>query len=204
MYETHATGAQLGELHLPGAAAPLAAGTENIQPGGTVSLQPRPFRESERVVQVVLPEEEQIMTCHERQDPDEPHRQQTHTSHPVYAETFAVPASTGFVPFLRPVAQSTTVGHVQSARRGTTGLPAGELVGLTVAVRSNPSQTAEPATPTIEPSRTAQPATPTIEPGLPVQEVGGSEGFLDEPEEPEHPHQPLQDYIIVFASQPSN
>ena len=86
--------------------------------------------------------------------------------------------------WLDPVAQ-----HLPSAGRGTVGLPAGQQ-GLTGAVRRNLSL------------RT-QPVIPTIEPGLPVQGVGGIEGYLVEPEEPEHPQQPLQDYIIVFASQPS-
>ena len=122
VHETHE------ELHLPEAAAQQYAGSETLQPTGTVSGQPGFAVESERRIQV--------------------------------------------------------------------GLPSGQRPGFTMAVR--PNLAVRPG-----PSHRAQPVIPTIEPGLPVQEVGGLEGYLVEPEEPEHPQQPLQDYIIVFASQPS-
>ena len=189
--EIHTPVAQHAELHLPEAAAQQFAGTETLQPVATVPVQPGPSEQSETTVQVVVPEEEQIMTTgHGWQDPAESHRQQTQTSHAVHPETFTLSAAMGAIPMVHGAGQSPTAEQIPSARRGTVGLPAGQQPELPVSVRPNPSQR-------------AQPAIPTIEPGLPVQEVGGFEGYLVEPEEPEHPQQPLQDYIIVFASQPS-
>ena len=191
VHETRATVTQHAELHLLEAAVHQSAGTETLQPAATVPVQPGPSEESETIVQIVVPEEEQIMTTgHGWQDPAESHGPQTQTSHAVHPETFTVSAAIGAIPMVHGAGQSPTAELLPSARRGTVGLPPGQQPGLTAAVWQNPSQR-------------AQPVIPTIEHGHPVQEVGGFGGYLVEPEEPEHPQQPFQDYIIVFASQPS-
>ena len=215
--ETHSTVGQHAELPLQEAATSQSAGREYMQlvtPGtfqqvrGTVLLQPDPSQESERRVPIGLTEEEQVtLTWDRRQDP---HHPGTQTFYP----TFVVTAATGVVSMVQgtvhtataELAQSARRGTVgvptqsarrgtvdvptQSARRGTVGVPTGQQPGFTVSVRPNPSQR-------------AQTTIPTIEPGPPVQEVGGFGGYLAVPEEPDNHHQPLQDYIFVYASQPS-